>query len=258
MGALAGDNLTIVLFFVGLSVTLGSTAMSQSGWKHWGLIALLWALSAMSLLVGIGWTQFKAYSPAVESIVVSVATSPISWFVVIMCALMTALLHKRPGIFPATVGKETLTQPKPSPIQNKRNLDSISDDDLMGSVLQFCLSAKASDLATSSRISLIQAKIRGAQGGRGKIQSGETLEGLQKALAEYQAKRLAEFNRKFADRAIRLKTELARRTSRAIGGSEDPTVDLLDKHILNDRSVSEMCDYFTELADQLPSLSTRY
>ncbi len=50
---MSGDDLTIVLFFVGLAITFVVAAMSQAGWKHKVLIVSLFIVAGLCFLIGI-------------------------------------------------------------------------------------------------------------------------------------------------------------------------------------------------------------
>jgi hypothetical protein len=77
-------------------------------------------------------------------------------------------------------------------------------------------------------------------------------------LKQDSVRRLAEFNRKFAEEAIRLKVELSRRTGRLIDGPDDPTVELLWEHKLRDNSLQILCDFLQKMAEMLPNRTNRW
>jgi hypothetical protein len=84
---MAGDDLTICLFLVGLAASFLLAAMSQAGWKHRVLIACLFGVAAIFLALGVSWLWIKDLSPVLRSILVPIATSPVAWFCVILLAL---------------------------------------------------------------------------------------------------------------------------------------------------------------------------
>src|SRR5258708_5192364 len=94
---MAGDDLTISLFFVGLAVTIAATGMTQAGWKHRLLIFTLFAVAAVLFGVGAGWHWIKGYWPEASAVAATLATNPVTWFVVIMFGL-GAILFRRTGI----------------------------------------------------------------------------------------------------------------------------------------------------------------
>jgi hypothetical protein len=93
---LAGDDLTIVLFFVGTAVSLGCAAMSTAGWRHPALIITLFGLAAICFAFGAGWPAIKEISPPVLSAPVhQIATSPVAWFAVLILGLTASILLPR-------------------------------------------------------------------------------------------------------------------------------------------------------------------
>jgi hypothetical protein len=96
MRLLAGDDLTIVLFFVGTAVSLGCAAMSTAGWRHPALIITLFGLAAICFVFGAGWPAIKEISPpALSAPVHQIATSPVAWFVVLVLGMIASILFPR-------------------------------------------------------------------------------------------------------------------------------------------------------------------
>jgi hypothetical protein len=98
MFGLVGDDLTVVLFFVGLAATLVVAAMSQAGWKQPAFIVFLLFLAVAFFAAGVGWPWIKEISPDIQRFATRIARSPIAWFVVIICGLSASLfLNKSAG-----------------------------------------------------------------------------------------------------------------------------------------------------------------
>jgi hypothetical protein len=85
-----GGDLTIVLFLGSLVATFGVAAIGQAGWKN----RLLWGLTLLSLAAAVSWSWVKEKLPIIEGYTLDVAASPISWFVVVMCLVVVALLPR--------------------------------------------------------------------------------------------------------------------------------------------------------------------
>jgi hypothetical protein len=92
MPGMAGDDLTIVLFLIGLAATFAVAGMSQAGWKHWAFISILFLCAAILLVAGITWPWLKDVSPEAQRIISRIARSPIAWFVVIILGLSSLLV----------------------------------------------------------------------------------------------------------------------------------------------------------------------
>jgi hypothetical protein len=93
---LAGDDLTIVLFFVGTAVSLGCAAMSTAGWRHPALIMILFGLAAICFVFGAAWPAIKDISPtALSEPVHQIATSPVAWFAVLILGMTASILMPR-------------------------------------------------------------------------------------------------------------------------------------------------------------------
>lgn len=103
MSLLAGDDLTIVLFFVGTAVSVGCAGMSAAGWRHPVLIVGLFLLAGACFFFGASWPALKGIAPASISIPVQqVSTNPVSWFVVLILGLTATLLLPRRRTFQST------------------------------------------------------------------------------------------------------------------------------------------------------------
>lgn len=92
---LAGDDLTIVLFFVGTAVSFSCAAMSSAGWKHPALIAGLFGLATVCFLFGAAWPIIKEALPALVGPVNLIATNPVSWFSVLILGMTASILLPR-------------------------------------------------------------------------------------------------------------------------------------------------------------------
>jgi hypothetical protein len=106
---LGGDDLTIVLFFVGTAVSLACAAMSTAGWKHPALIVTLFGLAAICFVFGAGWPAIKEISsPALSAPVHQIATSPVAWFVVLILGMTASILFptRRPFRFAESKPRE--------------------------------------------------------------------------------------------------------------------------------------------------------
>ncbi len=80
-------------------MTLSIAGVQTAGWKRKLLIGLFFAFAAISLLVSIAWMWIKPYAPKLSAILADVATNPVSWFVVIILALIAAIIKKpRPPV----------------------------------------------------------------------------------------------------------------------------------------------------------------
>lgn len=93
---LAGDDLTIVLFFIGTAITLGCTAMSAAGWRHPVLIVSLFFMAGVCFVFGAFWPALKDVTPpSIAAPVHQISASPVSWFVVLILGLTATLLLPR-------------------------------------------------------------------------------------------------------------------------------------------------------------------
>jgi hypothetical protein len=126
---LSGDDLTIVLFFVGTAISIAGTAMSAAGWRHPILIRGLFSLAGVCFVVGVAWPALKTVSPPATAMVNQVATNPVAWFVVLILGMTASLLlPKRGGRTPDlpeqggpianihTVAQAPVSAPAPAPV----------------------------------------------------------------------------------------------------------------------------------------------
>ena len=104
---LSGDDLTIVLFLVGLAATFGLAAMSLAGWKHKALIALLFTLAGAFAIGGVSWPWLKLISPSATIVVQEIAKSPVSWFCVLIFGIIIALLASKAHVIKQHVAEES-------------------------------------------------------------------------------------------------------------------------------------------------------
>lgn len=79
-----GDDLVIQIFFWTSGVLCGVEAMKASGWRLWTFAAT----GAALILAGLCWSLLKDVSPPVTRWVTEVATSPQSWFVLVVLGLL--------------------------------------------------------------------------------------------------------------------------------------------------------------------------
>ncbi len=66
--------------------------MSQAGWKHRALIIALFLVAVGFAVIGFGWPWIKEISPIATAVITKIASSPISWFVVIMAVVVTFIM----------------------------------------------------------------------------------------------------------------------------------------------------------------------
>jgi hypothetical protein len=92
---MSGDDLTIVLFLVGIAITLATVATSQTGSRHPVLIACIFILAAIFAISGLGWPLIESISPRATALIVRIATSPVAWFAVLVLGLTVALLRRK-------------------------------------------------------------------------------------------------------------------------------------------------------------------
>lgn len=146
---MAGDDLTICLFLVGLAASFLLGAMSQAGWKHRVLIACLFGVAAIFFVLGIIWPWIKDLSPVLRSVLVPIATSPVAWFCVVMLALAARLvvpprLSERPvQAMPQPVGT-TPNQPHPD---GHPRINSVLLLETVNSLLSFAILSRVSEKA---------------------------------------------------------------------------------------------------------------
>src|ERR1700674_3737860 len=91
MFGIAGDDLTVVLFFIGLAATFAVAAMSQAGWKHRAFIIILFSIAVFFMASGISWPWLKDLSPELREIAIQVTSNPVSWLSVMVLGLSAVL-----------------------------------------------------------------------------------------------------------------------------------------------------------------------
>jgi hypothetical protein len=94
---MAGDDLTITLFLIGLALSLGVAGMTQAGWRSKPLIISLFLLAAGFFTAGVAWPWLKSLSPPITNTVAALASNTVSWFVILILGLATALSVTRSG-----------------------------------------------------------------------------------------------------------------------------------------------------------------
>jgi hypothetical protein len=118
---MSGDDLAICLFLVGLGATFGLEAMKAETTPRRMLFGIL---GGVFLLTGIAWLQVKPLWPPLTTAVSTIATNPVSWFVVAMFALAIIAFQprKRPPNSTAQSVSDivpTLPSAKPKPQASK-------------------------------------------------------------------------------------------------------------------------------------------
>ena len=98
----SGDDLVIFLFFLSLAFALGLEAVkAETAARRISFTVL----SGACLLAGVFWLQIKKIWPPFTDVIISVATNPSAWFVILMFILAVFAFHH-----PKT--KNTVNQPK--------------------------------------------------------------------------------------------------------------------------------------------------
>lgn len=92
----SGDDLTIILFLVGLAGTSVATGLSLLERKRKLVTRILFILTVLFGVLGGGWPWFRELSPKLTEVVTGLASNPVTWFVTIM-VLATLLLSSRMG-----------------------------------------------------------------------------------------------------------------------------------------------------------------
>jgi hypothetical protein len=95
MFGLVGDDLTVVLFFVGLAATFLVGAISQAGWKHPIFVGFLFLVAASFFVIGVGWPWLKDISPQAQALAIRIAKNPVAWFALIILGLSGILFVSR-------------------------------------------------------------------------------------------------------------------------------------------------------------------
>jgi hypothetical protein len=88
---MAGDNLSIVLFFLTCTVAFGVEAVKAETTIRRASFA---ALAVSCLLTGSLWVQLKTAWPALSRQIERVATNPVSWFAIVMFLLAVFAFHR--------------------------------------------------------------------------------------------------------------------------------------------------------------------
>jgi hypothetical protein len=89
---MAGDDRTVFLFLLSMAAAFGFEAMRAETAPRRGLFVVGAAVCA---LAGIFWLQVKTFWPPLTAAVASVATDPISWFVILMFVLSIIAFQPR-------------------------------------------------------------------------------------------------------------------------------------------------------------------
>jgi hypothetical protein len=98
---MAGDDLSIFLFFLTCAVAFGVEAVKAETAPRRISFA---TIAAVCLGSGIFWTHLKTLWPALSERVAAVATNPVSWFVIVMFFLAVFAFHRpRPKNIPVRV-----------------------------------------------------------------------------------------------------------------------------------------------------------
>ena len=87
---MAGDDLTICLFFLACAVTFGLEAVKAETTVRRISFA---AIALGCLLSGIFWVQVKTVWPTLTDKIAAIATNPVSWFVIVMFFLAVIAFH---------------------------------------------------------------------------------------------------------------------------------------------------------------------
>ena len=128
MVELAGDDLAIVPFLIGLAATFAIVGMSEAGWKHPAVIGCLFLLAALFLLVGIGWPWISDISPELRGLATRVARNPISWLAVIISGLS--------GLWLINKANKQSAARRPLKIQTGLNIEFVAGQSAMASRIQ--------------------------------------------------------------------------------------------------------------------------
>jgi hypothetical protein len=118
---LSGDDLTIVLFFIGSAISIGVAAVSAAGWRHPVLIGALFSLAGACLVIGAAWPALKTISPPVTATVDQVATNPVAWFVILILGMTASLL------FPKRGGRTSRSLEQRGPLQHVPTVEAVRE-----------------------------------------------------------------------------------------------------------------------------------
>jgi hypothetical protein len=107
-----GDDLTIFLFFMGLTVAFGLEAVkAETTARRVGF----GVLAGACLLTGALWLQIKEVSPRiVTDAISSVATNPLAWFVVLMFIVAVFAFHRPKKREQRTTARAPISSAAPS------------------------------------------------------------------------------------------------------------------------------------------------
>jgi hypothetical protein len=87
------EELTIQLFFFSSALLAGFEAMKAGGWRVWAF----GGLTALLAIFGLAWHSLKEIYPPLTIWVTEIATSPQSWFALIVIALVLIAMTGRRG-----------------------------------------------------------------------------------------------------------------------------------------------------------------
>jgi hypothetical protein len=108
---MSGDDLAIFLFFMTCAVAFGVEAFkAETTFRRLSFAAI----AIGCLLIGISWAHIKTLWPALTDKIATVATDPVSWFVIIMFLLAVVAFHP-PKSRPNT-GKQEEERISPRPV----------------------------------------------------------------------------------------------------------------------------------------------
>jgi len=128
---MSGDDLTISLFFVSLAIpAFGLEAMKAETLPR---RIVFGSISILCLLTGLFWIRIKTIWPPFTEAATTVATNPLSWFVVLMFFLAVVAFHrpKQRQSAPIQV-KEAVSKDEPKEIPEEREFVNVSPEYLLG------------------------------------------------------------------------------------------------------------------------------
>lgn len=236
--------------------------MSQAGWKHWILVTGLFGLAAVCAITAAAYPWAQGIFPVVTGYVTTVAISPVSWFVVIMAALFIPSARKVRSYAKPPSDMRPGNYSDRAPCNNENPLSNLSNEDLTSRVHTLIHLLKGSEFAENTKelkesgqmdLWKLQHELRLESNTSLRDALKQRIEEKEKAISVMNqrllARRLAGFNRKYAQDVIRMKVELSKRTGKAINGPDDYTLPLLSEHQIDDNSLSQLCDQLSEMAD---------
>jgi hypothetical protein len=86
------DVLTIRLFIAATGIAFGTVGMTAAGWKHVYFIWGMFALAVLLIVSAIFWPLLAPVTIGRDGLLLSVARSPISWFVMSVGAIVAVAL----------------------------------------------------------------------------------------------------------------------------------------------------------------------